>query len=219
MNFIFNSALARLMEKPMHLLADLEISLKRGISVAAPFKQSLTQRNSQVFLILYYPILPLNTTQTSELHLAKISWQLKLQKRYTLERNSLPERIPARSLLVKALWKMVCYMYTVYSMYPITKPCAEKFFMRITTTLQLDNLDELPPMNLSAKTTGCQECEKQLLHTWLIVILVQRSNLYVMHLLDFSNLCKSVLPAGVLYSWILLQASRNLVPNIMMLSL
>ena len=66
------------MEKPIHLPADLEISLKRGISVAAPFKKSLTQRSSQVFLILYYAILPLNTTQTSELHLVKISWQLKL---------------------------------------------------------------------------------------------------------------------------------------------
>ena len=65
----------------MHLPADLEISLNRGITVAAPFKKSLTQLNSQVFPTLYYEILPLNTTQTSELHLQKMNWQLKLQKR------------------------------------------------------------------------------------------------------------------------------------------
>ena len=42
MNSIFNSALGKLMERLTHLPADLEISLKREISVAAPFKKSLT---------------------------------------------------------------------------------------------------------------------------------------------------------------------------------
>ena len=38
----------------------------------------------------------ITTTQTSELHLQKMSWQLKLQKHWTLERNNLLESIPAR---------------------------------------------------------------------------------------------------------------------------
>ena len=165
------------MEKPMHLPANLEISLNRRISVAAPFKKCWTQRNSQVFPTMYYAIRPLNTTETSELHLPKMSWQLKYQKHWTLERNSSPVSIHAQSLLVNALWKMVCYMYMVYSMSLITKPCTETFSMPITTTLQLDTLDELPPMNLSAQTTGGQECETQLLDTWQVVIPVQGLNL------------------------------------------
>ena len=74
-------------------------------------------------------------------------------------------------------------------------------------------------MNLSAKTTGGQECEKKLPDTWPIVIPVQESNLYVMHPMDFSSLRKSLLPAGVQYPWISLQASQNLDPNSMMQSL
>ena len=45
--------------------------------------------------------------------------------------------------------------------------------MRIMTTLQVDTLDQLPPMNLPAETTGGQGYEKQLLDTWQIVIRVQ----------------------------------------------
>ena len=124
-----------------------------------------------------------------------------------------------RSLLVNALGKMVCYMYMICSISLITKSCTARFYMSIMTTLQLDTLHKLPPMNLSTKTTGGQECKKQLLHIGQIVIPVQESNLYVMHHMYFSSLYKSLLLSGVLYPWILLQTSRNLVPNSIMLSL
>ena len=67
------------------------------------------------------------------------------------------------------------------------------------TTPQLDTLNQLLPMNLSAKSTSGQECEKKLPDTWPIVIPVQESNLYVMHPMDFSSLRKSLSPAGVQY--------------------
>ena len=202
----------------MHLPADLEISVKREITVAAPFKKSLTLGNLQDSPTLFYAILPLNTTQTSELHLQKTSWQSKLQKLCTPGRNNLRGSIPARSLLVNALWRMVCYMCTAYFMSLTTKPCTEKSCMRTTITLQLDTLDKPPLMNSSAETTGGKECEKQFLDTWPIVIPVQESNLYVMHLMGFSNLYRSLLPVGVQYPWISLQASQNLDPNSMMRS-
>ena len=124
------------MERLTHLPADVEISLKREISVAAPFKKSLTHRNSQVFPSLSYAIRPLNITQTSALHLQEMSWQSKLQKLLTLEKNNLPESIPARSLLLNALWRMVCYMFTVYSTSLTTKPCTHKSCMHTMTTLE-----------------------------------------------------------------------------------
>ena len=132
-NSISNSDPARLMGKPMHIPADLEISLKRGISVAAPFKKSLTLGNLQDSPTLFYSILPLNTTQTSELHLQKTSWQSKLQKLWARERNNLWGSIPAWFLLVNALWRMVCYMCTAYFMSLTTKTCTEKSCMRIMT--------------------------------------------------------------------------------------
>ena len=65
--------------------------------------------------------------------------------------------------------------------------------MHTMTTLQLDTLDELLPISLSAETIGGQECEKQLVDTWQIVTPVQESNLYLMLLMDFSSPCKSLL--------------------------
>ena len=150
------------MGRLMCLPVDREISLKRGTSVAAPFRISSTQWNFQVFPSLSYAILPLNTTRTSELHLQQTSWQLKFQKLWTLERNNLSESIPARSLLENALWKMDCYTYMVSSMSLIMKTCFEKSCMRIMTIPQPDTLGELPPINLSAEITGGQKCEKQL---------------------------------------------------------
>ena len=92
-------------------------------------------------------------------------------------------------------------IYMVYSIFLITKPCTKKFSMRIMTTLQLDTLDQLPPMNLPAETTGGQEYEKQLLDTWQIVNRVQGSNRYFIHLMDFSNLCKSLFFFFFLYQY------------------
>ena len=148
-----------------------------------------------------------------------MSWQSKLQKFWTLGRNNLQGSIPAQSLLVNVLRRMVCFMSMAYSTSLTTKSCTEKSCMHTMITLELGTQDEPPPMNSSAETTGGQECEKQLPDIWPIVIPVQESSLYVIHLIDFLNLCNFPLPIGVLHPWISLQASQNLDLNSMMLSL
>ena len=85
---------------------------------------------------------------------------------------------------------------------PNDETCTDKSCTTITTTQQLDTLVELPPVNLSANSTGGQECQKQLPDTKTIVIPVQESNLDVMHPMDLSSLCKFLSGVGVQYLWI-----------------